>query len=141
MHWKKYFYFFLTDLNTYYANLEFSNLDGNDEVEVTLQQDGAPDTILDIPVNAVVGHVLQETSDIKPRPVEVIAKEHGSMNTILKDNVDYRDEPSPIYIALGRDQASLSMLFFPMILLLLKSSGGFRGRQNQTMKCVVNKIQ
>ena len=94
-------------LNTYYANLEFSNLDGNSEVEVRLEQDGAQDTLLDIPVNAVVGHVLQQTANEKPKPVKITATEKESSVPIVTDMIGYREEPSPIYIALGKDATTV----------------------------------
>lgn len=100
-------FFFPLDLNTYYANLEFSNLDGDGEVEVRLQQDGSQDTLLEVPVNAVVGHVLQQTSDQKPKAVKITAKEKESSVPILTDEITYRDEPSPIYIALGKEDNAL----------------------------------
>ena len=94
------------DISTYYINFQFSNLDGKGDADLLLQREGFPDETLTIPVNAVVGHVVQMVGDKKPGPVKVSAKDRTNGNTILIDGdsvhqVEFLDEPTPVYVALG----------------------------------------
>jgi len=94
------------DISTYYINFQFSNLDGKGDTNVVIQREGFPDETLDVPVNAVVGHVVQIVGDKKPNPVKVSAKDQANSNTILINGeavheVEFLDEPTPVYIALG----------------------------------------
>lgn len=100
-------HFFPLDLQTYYINFQFSNMDGKGgPVNVRIQHSDFPDKSIDVPLNAVMGSTIQLTANSKPSPVKVSAKDTASGDIVLINGdsvheVEFLEEPIPVYIALG----------------------------------------
>ena len=76
-------------------------------IDVVIKREGLPDTTVQIPPNAVVGHVIEQTSDKKPSPVKVSATDKSNGDVILIEGdsvreVEFLDEPTPVYVKLGK---------------------------------------
>uniref|UniRef100_A0A7M5VBW7 Uncharacterized protein n=1 Tax=Clytia hemisphaerica TaxID=252671 RepID=A0A7M5VBW7_9CNID len=94
------------ELKTFYINFQFSNFDGKGTANVVIKHDDFPDKSVDVALNAVTGSMIQLTADAQPSPVKVTAKDIGTGNVILINGdqvheVEFSDEPTPVYIALG----------------------------------------
>ena len=72
---------------------------------------------MDVPLNAVIGNTIQLTANSKPTPVKVSAKDTKTGGIVLINGdsvheVEFMDEPMPVYIALGEGATGTFFFFF-----------------------------
>lgn len=81
-------------------------MDGKGSVNVRIQHPDFEEKSVDVPLNAVIGNTIQLTANSKPTPVKVSATDTKTGGIVLINGdsvheVEFMDEPMPVYIALG----------------------------------------
>ena len=109
-------------MKTFYINLRFSNFDGKGTANCSQRRhQDFPDKSVDVALNAVAGSMIQLTADAQPWPVEVTKKDVILINCDQVNEVEFSDEPAPVYIPLDNGVADTGKFSDSFVFLFAKN--------------------